>query len=67
MDAAAEMKAGKVFNMIVLGGLLKVRPLVDVEDVVHALRKTLPERHHDLIPLNEAALRKGMDIISPAE
>ena len=67
MDAAAEMKVGKVFNMIVLGGLLKVRPLVDVEDVVHALRKTLPERHHDLIPLNEAALRKGMDIISPAE
>ena len=45
MDAAAEMKAGKVFNMIVLGGLLKVRPLVDVEDVVHALRKTLPEQY----------------------
>ena len=56
MDAAAEMKA-------VLGGLLKVRPLVEVEDVLHALRKTLPERHHHLIPMNEAALRKGMEII----
>ena len=50
-------------NMIVLGGLLKVRPLVEVEDVLHALRKTLPERHHHLIPMNEAALRKGMEII----
>ena len=49
--------------MIVLGGLLKVRPLVEVEDVLHALRKTLPERHHHLIPMNEAALRKGMEII----
>ena len=66
MDAAAEMKAGKVFNMIVLGGLIKVRPLVEVEDVVHALRKSLPPRHHDLIPQNEAALRKGMEIIAPA-
>lgn len=66
MDAAAEMKAGKVFNMIVLGGLIKVRPLVEVEDVVHALRKSLPPRHHDLILQNEAALRKGMEIIAPA-
>ena len=63
IDAAAEMKAAKAFNMIVLGGLLKVRPLVEVEDVLHALRKTLPERHHHLIPMNEAALRKGMEII----
>ena len=64
MDAAAEMKAAKAFNMIVLGGLLKVRTLVQIDDVIHALRKTLPVRHHDLIPMNEAALRKGMDIIS---
>ena len=56
MDAAAEMKAAKAFNMIVLGGLLKVRPLVEVEDVLHALRKTLPERHHHLIPMNEGCL-----------
>ena len=27
--------------MIVLGGLLKVRPLVEVEDVLHALRKNV--------------------------
>ena len=67
MDAAAEMRAAKAFNMVVLGGLLKVRPLVQVEDVLHALRKTLPERHHDLIPMNEAALRKGMEIIFKAD
>ena len=63
MDAAAEMGNPKGFNMIVLGALLKVVPIVDIEDVLKALRKTLPERHKHLIPANEEALRKGMEII----
>ena len=56
-------KMAKTFNMIVLGGLLKIRPIVSIESVVKALRKTLPERHHNLIPMNEEAIRIGMDII----
>ena len=63
MDKAAEMKNGKVFNMIVLGGLLKVAPVVSDKGVEKALRKTLPERHHDLIPLNMEALKVGATII----
>ena len=63
MDAAAEMGNPKGFNMIVLGALLKVCPIVTIDNVLMALRKTLPERHHDLIPANEEALRKGMEII----
>ena len=27
------------------------------------LKKSLPERHHNLLPQNEEAIRKGMDII----
>ncbi|MBO6144575.1 MAG: 2-oxoacid:acceptor oxidoreductase family protein [Prevotella sp.] len=64
MDKAAEMKNGKVFNMIVLGGLLKVAPVVSTSGVEKALRKTLPERHHDLIPLNMQAIEEGGKIIS---
>ena len=63
MDKAAEMKNGKVFNMIVLGGLLKVAPVVHDKGVEKALKKTLPERHHDLIPLNMEALKEGAKII----
>ena len=63
MDAAAEMGNDKGLNMIILGGLLKVRPIVTLENVVKGLHKTLPERHHHLIPANEEALRKGMEII----
>ena len=63
MDAAAEMGNPKGFNMVVLGGLLKLRQFISVEHVLKALRKTLPERHHHLIPANEEALRRGMEII----
>ena len=63
MDKAAEMNMIKVFNMIVLGGLLKIRPMVTVESVLKALRKTLPERHHNLIPLNMQAVEEGAKII----
>ena len=64
MDKAAEMKNAKVFNMIVLGGLLKVCPVVSSNGVEKALYKTLPERHHALIPLNMQAIIEGAKIIS---
>ena len=67
MDAAAEMNNMKAFNMIVLGGLLKLRPMVSIESVLKGLRKTLPERHHHLIPMNEEAIRTGMEIIREHE
>lgn len=63
MDTAAQLGMTKVFNMIVLGGLLKVCPMVSIESVLKGLRKTLPERHWGLIPMNEEAIRKGMEII----
>ena len=56
MDKAAELKNTKVFNMIVLGGMLSVAPVVSEKGVKKALFKTLPERHHKLIPLNMDAI-----------
>lgn len=63
MDKAAEMRNAKVFNMIVLGGLLHVCPVVDMSSVEKALYKTLPERHHPLIALNMEALEAGQKAI----
>jgi len=63
MDKAAELKNTKVFNMIVLGGMLKVSPVVSANGVEKALFKTLPERHHKLIPLNMEAIKIGGDIM----
>ena len=63
MNKAAEMKNTKVFNMIVLGGLLKVCPVVSTDGLQKALYKSLPERHHNMIPLNMQAVGEGMKII----
>ncbi|MFW9597508.1 MAG: 2-oxoacid:acceptor oxidoreductase family protein [Paludibacter sp.] len=53
----------KTMNMIILGGLLKVRPIVQVKNVLKGLKKSLPERHHHLLATNEKALQVGMELI----
>jgi 2-oxoglutarate ferredoxin oxidoreductase subunit gamma len=57
----------KTMNMIILGGLLKVRPIVQVENVLKGLKKSLPDRHHHLIPMNEKAIQIGMGLIKKIE
>lgn len=66
MDAAVEMGNSKTYNMIVLGAILGMKPVVDVDAVLRGLKKTLPERHHHLLPLNEQAIRRGIALVTPA-
>ena len=63
MEATFELKSSKTYNMVLLGALLKVRGLLPVEAVMKGLKKTLPERHHHLLPLNKQAILKGMELI----
>lgn len=63
MEAAIELKNAKTYNMIVLGALLKVNPVVDIESVMRGLKKALPERHHHLLPANREAILKGMSLV----
>lgn len=68
VEAAAEAaRAGmtKTFNMIVLGAFLKLKPIVKMENVEKGLAKSLPMRHHKLIPANMDAIRKGMELVEP--
>jgi len=63
VEEAGKMKSPKTFNMIVLGGFLKVKPLIKMENVIKGLKKSLPERYHNMIPANEQALKRGLEII----
>ncbi|NLD24361.1 MAG: 2-oxoglutarate ferredoxin oxidoreductase subunit gamma [Bacteroidales bacterium] len=63
MEESMKMENTKVFNMIILGGLLKVSPMLKIENVMKGLKKTLPERHHHLLPVNEQAILRGMYIV----
>jgi len=62
-EEATRMQSAKTFNMIVLGAFLKVKPIVKLANVIKGLEKSLPARHHHLMPLNEKAITKGTEII----
>lgn len=62
MEAIFELGNAKAYNMLLLGALIAVKPVVSIEDVMHGLKKTLPERHHHLLEANEKAIRKGYEI-----
>lgn len=64
VEEAGRMNSPRTFNMIVLGGYLKIKPVIRMENVIEGLKKSLPERHHNLIPMNERALQRGMEIIT---
>lgn len=66
IEAAAEAARtgnARLFNTLILGGFLKVRPVVTLESVFKGLKKSLPERAWKSLPDNENAIRRGMEII----
>ena len=66
IDATAEcarMGQAKLFNTMILGGYLKVRPVVEMENVMVGLKKSLPERAWKMLPANEEAIKHGGEII----
>lgn len=61
---AATLGNARLFNMIVLGAYLKVRPIVSLESVHVGLEKSLPERVHHTLPANMGAIDIGMKAIT---
>lgn len=59
MKEAQNLNKKQVANMIILGAFLEKKPIVKIENVLSALKKVLPERHHHMIPVNEQALEIG--------
>jgi 2-oxoglutarate ferredoxin oxidoreductase subunit gamma len=66
-DEAVKLKNTKIMNMIVLGALLERQHVVGFDAVLKGLKEVLPERHHHLLPLNEQALRRGMELAAEVQ
>lgn len=66
MEAIFELGNAKAYNMLLLGALIAVRPVVNIEGVMKGLKKTLPKRHHHLLEANEKAIRKGYELATEA-
>lgn len=65
-EEAVKLQNTKVLNMIVLGAFIRMRSTVTMDSVMAALKKSLPERHHHLLPLNEKALDRGKTLAEEA-
>ena len=64
MEATLEIGNSKAYNMVVMGALLEAMDYkLPMENVIKGLKKSLPERHHKLIPLNEKAIEKGASLM----
>jgi 2-oxoglutarate ferredoxin oxidoreductase subunit gamma len=62
-DLATELGNVKMANVILLGALLESSPIVSMESVSKALEAHLPEKRKHLAKPNQAALRKGIEIV----
>ena len=61
-EIAAELGSERAVNMVLLGAFVAATHVVRHEFIEQALHKVLPERHHDHIPLNMAALERGAQL-----
>lgn len=63
VEMAQELGSDRVANMCVLGAYLAATGVVAPESVEECLKEVLPERRHDLIPLNVRALAQGASLV----
>ena len=63
IDVAAKVGNSKVYNMTVMGAYLKMKPVVNMENVGKGLAKCIPARYSDLISLNKTAIEEGMKAV----
>ncbi len=63
IEEAAKMNATKVANMFLLGSYLKLKPILKIENVLEGIKHSVSERNWKFLPLNEKALKAGMDFI----
>lgn len=57
---AEELGNIKVANNIILGALIELTGIITLESVVESLKKVLPARRHNMIPINQQALERGI-------
>lgn len=62
---ATDLGNVKVANMVALGAYAAIKKTVSLKKLIEALKSILPLHHHNLLPLNEKALRQGAKRVKP--
>lgn len=61
-EVADELGNYRIANMVMLGAFIELLKPVKLESVCEALTDVLPPHRHKLIPLNESALKRGVEL-----
>jgi len=62
---AEEFGTTKMLNMVLLGAMLRKRPVLELADVAKALEEHLPKNKAHLIEANLKVLQRGYDVAVP--
>lgn len=62
-EIAGSLGGAQVANMVMIGALLELAPVVAIDSVLECLRKVLPASKHHLLPLNRQAMEAGAEFI----
>jgi 2-oxoglutarate ferredoxin oxidoreductase subunit gamma len=60
-EIAEEIGDKRLTNMVMIGALVSILPVLPVEAIQTALGNHLPERHRRFLPMNILALQKGAE------
>jgi len=58
-EEANKLKNLRVMNMVMLGAVIEVIKILNDDSIIYGLQQVLPERYHNLIPLNKEAYEVG--------
>ncbi len=58
-NIATELGNQRIANMILLGALLEMTDMVQIDSILESLKKVLDEKKHHLLEINRQALEKG--------
>ncbi|MBS7526078.1 MAG: 2-oxoglutarate ferredoxin oxidoreductase subunit gamma [Clostridiales bacterium] len=62
-EIAVSIGSGKVANLVMLGAYVAATNVVSIDSVKKALRKVFGASKEKMMPLNEAALQRGCDLV----
>jgi len=62
-DLAMEVGNVKMANVVLLGALLAVKPILSVKAVKHTMESHIPERRKHIIEPNKRALDRGIEYV----
>jgi 2-oxoglutarate ferredoxin oxidoreductase subunit gamma len=57
----------RMANLVLLGGLLELQPVLSIEAVGQSLGRHIPERHRDLLQANLKALARGAELAASSK